>query len=117
MRLLLAEDDAALARSLAKGLREHAYSVDVVHDGDAAAVEAVVNEYDALVLDVMLPKRDGIDVVRTLRARHLRTPILMLTARDRVGDKVAGLDAGADDYLTKPIAGPAHRPGIFSSSL
>jgi two-component system copper resistance phosphate regulon response regulator CusR len=103
MRLLLAEDDALLAGSLAKGLRENAYAVDVVADGNTAVVEAVVNDYDAIVLDVMLPKRDGMDVARTLRARDVRTPILMLTARDRVSDKIAGLDAGADDYLTKPF--------------
>jgi two-component system copper resistance phosphate regulon response regulator CusR len=103
MRVLVAEDDALLGESLAKGLREHAYAVDLVSDGDAAIVQAVVNDYDAIVLDVMLPKRDGIEVARTLRARDVRSPILMLTARDRVSDKVAGLDAGADDYLTKPF--------------
>jgi two-component system, OmpR family, response regulator len=103
MRVLVAEDDALLGESLAKGLREHAYAVDLVTDGDAAVVQAVVNEYDAIVLDVMLPKRDGMEVARTLRARDVRSPILMLTARDRVSDKVAGLDAGADDYLTKPF--------------
>jgi len=103
MRLLVAEDDSLLARSLAKGLRENAYAVDVVSDGDAAIIEAVVNAYDAIVLDVMLPKRDGFEVARMLRAREVKTPILMLTARDRVDDKVAGLDAGADDYLTKPF--------------
>src|SRR6516225_9147913 len=99
MRLLVAEDDALLAQSLAKGLRENAYAVDVVGDGDAAVIEAVVNTYDAIVLDVMLPKRDGLEVARALRTRDVRTPILMLTVRD----KVAGLDAGADDYLTKPF--------------
>jgi two-component system copper resistance phosphate regulon response regulator CusR len=103
MRLLVAEDDSLLAQSLAKGLRENAYAVDVVGDGEAAVIEALVNSYDAIVLDVMLPKRDGLEVSRALRARDVRTPILMLTARDRVGDKVAGLDAGADDYLTKPF--------------
>jgi two-component system copper resistance phosphate regulon response regulator CusR len=103
MRLLVAEDDTLLAESLARGLRESAYAVDVVSNGDAAVVEAAVNDYDAIVLDVMLPKRDGMDVARTLRARDIRTPILMLTARDRVSDKIAGLDAGADDYLTKPF--------------
>ena len=103
MRLLVAEDDLPLSRSLAKGLREHAWAVDVVPDGESAVLQAVLNEYDAIVLDVLLPKRDGLEVARTLRARGLRTPILMLTARDRVGDKVAGLDAGADDYLTKPF--------------
>ena len=103
MRILVAEDDALLGESLAKGLRGHAYAVDLVADGDAAIVQAIVNDYDAIVLDVMLPKHDGIEVARTLRARDVRSPILMLTARDRVADKVAGLDAGADDYLTKPF--------------
>jgi DNA-binding response OmpR family regulator len=103
MRILVAEDDPLLARSLAKGLRERAHVVDVVGDGESAFVQAVVNEYDAIVLDVMLPRRDGLDVARALRTRDVQAPILMLTARDLVGDKVAGLDAGADDYLTKPF--------------
>ena len=103
MRLLVAEDDPVLAQSLAKGLRENAYAVDVVSDGEAAVIEGLVTSYDAIVLDVMLPKRDGMEVARSLRARDVRTPILMLTARDRVSDKVAGLDAGADDYLIKPF--------------
>jgi two-component system copper resistance phosphate regulon response regulator CusR len=103
MRILVAEDDPLLARSLAKGLRERAHVVDIASDGEAALVQGVVNEYDAIVLDVMLPRRDGLDVARALRGREVQSPILMLTARDRVGDKVAGLDAGADDYLTKPF--------------
>ncbi len=103
MRLLLAEDDALLSGSLAKGLRERSYAVDVVANGDAAVLEAAVNDYDGIVLDVMLPGRDGFAVARALRERGIRTPILMLTSRDRVTDKVAGLDAGADDYLTKPF--------------
>lgn len=103
MRLLVAEDDALLARSLAKGLREHAYAVDTVADGEAAVTQGVLNEYDAIILDVMLPKRDGFEVARMLRARDVSAPILMLTARDRLGDKIAGFDAGADDYLTKPF--------------
>ena len=103
MRILVAEDDPLLARSLAKGLRERAHVVDIASDGEAALVQGVVNEYDAIVLDVMLPRRDGLDVARALRGRDVQSPILMLTARDRVGDKVAGLDAGADDYLTKPF--------------
>ena len=103
MRLLVAEDDALLARSLAKGLRERAYAVDLVHDGESAIIQGVVNDYDAILLDVMLPGRDGFAVARALRARDVRAPILMLTARDRLGDKVEGLDAGADDYLTKPF--------------
>lgn len=103
MLLLLAEDDHALAQSIAKGLREQGHVVKTVETGDAAIVEAVVDEYDALILDIMLPGRDGLEATRTLRDRGLLTPILILTARDRVGDKVAGLDAGADDYLTKPF--------------
>jgi two-component system copper resistance phosphate regulon response regulator CusR len=103
MRILVAEDDPLLGRSLAKGLRERAYAVDLVHDGESAVIQAVVNEYDAILLDVMLPRRDGFEVARALRARDVRAPILMLTARDRLGDKVEGLDAGADDYLTKPF--------------
>ena len=103
MRILVAEDDPLLARSLAKGLRERAHVVDVATDGESAFVQGVLNPYDAIVLDVMLPRRDGLEVAQALRARDVQAPILMLTARDRVGDKVAGLDAGADDYLTKPF--------------
>jgi two-component system copper resistance phosphate regulon response regulator CusR len=103
VRILIAEDDPLLSRSLAKGLRERAHVVDVVADGESAFVQGVLNAYDAIVLDVMLPRRDGLDVARALRTRDVQAPILMLTARDRVGDKVAGLDAGADDYLTKPF--------------
>ncbi len=103
MRILVAEDDPLLARSLAKGLRERAHVVDVVSDGESAFVQGVVTTYDAIVLDVMLPRRDGLDVARALRTRDVQAPILMLTARDRLDDKVAGLDAGADDYLTKPF--------------
>lgn len=103
MRLLVVEDDAMLGASLARGLREHAYAVDLVSDGAAAVVEAVVNDYDAIVLDVLLPRQDGLGVARTLRERGVSTPILMLTTRDRLADKVAGLDAGADDYLAKPF--------------
>jgi DNA-binding response OmpR family regulator len=103
MRLLLAEDDPYLSAMLAKGLREHAYAVDVAADGDAAVVQAAVNDYDLVVLDVMLPKRDGFAVCRELRRRGVQTPVLMLTARDTLADKVEGLDAGADDYLAKPF--------------
>jgi len=103
VRLLLAEDDAVIAASLAKGLREHAYAVDVATDGDAAVYQAAVNPYDAIVLDVMLPRRDGFAVCRELRRRGLTVPVLMLTARDAVADRITGLDTGADDYLTKPF--------------
>lgn len=103
MRLLLVEDDPVLAAAVAKGLREQAYAVDVAVDGDAAVYQAAVNPYDAVVLDVMLPRRDGFAVCRELRRRGLTLPILMLTARDAVGDRIMGLDTGADDYLTKPF--------------
>jgi len=104
MRLLVAEDDARMAEVLARGLREQGYAVDVAADGAQALYLAAVNEYDALVLDVGLPKADGLAVSRELRRKGRRVPILMLTARDGVPDRVAGLDAGADDYLTKPFA-------------
>src|SRR6478736_915770 len=103
MRLLLAEDDHYLSAMLSKGLREHAYAVDVALDGDAAIGQAAINEYDAIVLDVMMPKRDGFSVCREIRRRGITAPVLMLTARDSVADKVEGLDAGADDYLAKPF--------------
>jgi two-component system copper resistance phosphate regulon response regulator CusR len=103
MRILLVEDNAVIAASLAKGLREEAYAVDVAADGDAAVYQAAMNPYDAIVLDVMLPKRDGFAVCRELRRRGLAVPVLMLTARDAVSDRIAGLDTGADDYLTKPF--------------
>ena len=103
MRILVAEDDALLAQSLAATLRENAYAVDVAADGATAELQAILNDYDAIVLDVALPRRSGLEVARALRARGVLAPILMLTARDTVRDKVAGLDAGADDYLTKPF--------------
>ena len=104
MRLLLAEDDPSLGPIVAQGLREQAYAVDLVSDGAAALYLASVNDYDLVILDVLMPKRDGFDVCRSLRARGSRAPILMLTARDAVADRVTGLDAGADDYLAKPFA-------------
>ena len=104
MRILLAEDDPRLNDLLARALRERAFAVDVVTDGESALVEATVNEYDAIVLDVMLPRRTGLEVCAELRRRGRRTPILMLTARDAVRDRVAGLDSGADDYVVKPFS-------------
>jgi two-component system copper resistance phosphate regulon response regulator CusR len=103
VRILLVEDDSRVAGFLAKGLREHSYAVDVARDGEAAAYLATVNEYDLIVLDVMLPVKDGHVVCRELRGAGARVPILMLTARGSVDDRVAGLDSGADDYLTKPF--------------
>ena len=103
MRILLVEDEPRLANLVARGLRDEAYAVDVCSDGREALVQAVVNEYDAIILDVMLPGKDGLTVLRELRERNLRTPVLMVTARDAVADRIAGLDGGADDYLTKPF--------------
>lgn len=103
MRILLVEDDPAIASSMSKGLRENAYAVDVAIDGDAGLYQAAIVPYDAIVLDVMLPKRDGFAVCRELRRRGMAVPVLMLTARDAVNDRIVGLDTGADDYLTKPF--------------
>ncbi len=103
MRVLVVEDDPRLGELVSKGLREQAYAVDLVTDGEAALVESSVNEYDAIVLDVGLPQKSGYEVAAELRRRGHQTPILMLTARDAVPDRVTGLDAGADDYLTKPF--------------
>src|SRR5690348_11392962 len=103
MRLLLVEDDARIARFVAKGLREQAYAVDVSGTGEDALYQAAVNTYDLVILDVMIPAPDGFVVCRELRKSGQRMPILMLTARDAVEDRIAGLDHGADDYLTKPF--------------
>ncbi len=103
MRLLVVEDDTRLADLLARSLRESGYAVDVVGDGDTAVTQAAVNDYDGVILDIQLPRRDGLSVCRELRDRGNPVPILMLTARDAVHDRIAGLDAGADDYLTKPF--------------
>jgi DNA-binding response OmpR family regulator len=103
MRLLLVEDDARIARFVAKGLREQAYAVDVSGTGEDALYQAAVNTYDLVILDVMIPAPDGFAVCRELRKSGQRMPILMLTARDAVEDRIAGLDHGADDYLTKPF--------------
>src|SRR6476620_4814048 len=103
MRILLVEDEPSAARFIAKGLREASYAVDVARDGSAAAELCVENDYDAVVLDVMLPKKDGVTLCRELRASGSDVPILMLTARDAVESRVEGLDAGADGYLTKPF--------------
>jgi two-component system, OmpR family, copper resistance phosphate regulon response regulator CusR len=103
MRLLLAEDDPRIARFVAKGLREQAYAVDVASSGDDALYQAAINSYDLVILDVMIPGKNGFEVCRELRRAGHKVPILMLTARDAVEDRIAGLDHGADDYLTKPF--------------
>jgi len=103
MRLLLAEDDVRISRFVTKGLQEHSYAVDVVAQGNDAVYQAEINDYDLVILDVMLPGQDGFAICRALRGLGKQMPILMLTARDGVDDRITGLDAGADDYLTKPF--------------
>lgn len=102
--MLLVEDDRRLAESLRRSLVESRVAVDVSHNGEDALASATVNPYDVILLDVMLPRLNGLEVARRLRESNVETPILMLTARDAVDDRVAGLDAGADDYLVKPFA-------------
>lgn len=104
MRLLLVEDDRKAARVLARGFGEEGFVVDIAHSGEIGDELAAANRYDAIVLDWLLPSKDGLSVCRGLRSRGILTPILMLTARDSLPDRVSGLDSGADDYLTKPFA-------------
>ena len=103
MRVLLVEDDARIAHFVAKGLREQSYAVDVVGSGKEALYQAAISSYDLVILDVMIPAPDGFAVCKELRSSGQRMPILMLTARDAVEDRIEGLDRGADDYLTKPF--------------
>jgi len=103
VRVLLVEDEPNAARVLAKGLREHAYAVDMAADGETALFQIGTTDYDAVILDVMLPTKDGFEVCRTVRAGGSSVPILMLTARDTVDSRIVGLDCGADDYLVKPF--------------
>src|ERR1700676_1568293 len=104
MRVLVVEDDRRLATSLRRSLMESRMAVDVAHNGEDGLEAASSTPYDVIVLDLMLPKLDGLQVTRRLREHKVETPILMLTARDGVDDRVAGLEAGADDYLVKPFA-------------
>jgi len=104
MRILIAEDNPKLARFMERGLSESSYAVDVVADGAEALDQLAINPYDLLILDLGLPEVDGMQVCRRIRAEGSRVLVLMLTARDATADRIAGLDAGADDYLTKPFA-------------
>jgi two-component system OmpR family response regulator len=127
MRLLVAEDDVKMAGLLKRGLEEEGYAVDIARTGVEALWAGTENPYDAILLDVMLPDLDGFEVCRRLRSQNRWAPVLMLTARDAVPDRVAGLDAGADDYLTKPFSfsellariralirrGPSERPAVL----
>ena len=106
MRILVIEDERKTAAFLAKGLREAGFSVDLAHDGETGLKFALAAKFDLLVVDVMLPRKDGWEVVAGLRRDGMRTPILLLTARDSVRDRVKGLELGADDYLVKPFAFP-----------
>ena len=103
MRLLYAEDEKSLARAVSTILRKNNYSVDVVYDGQAALDYLATENYDGAILDVMMPKADGFEVLRQMRARGDSTPVLLLTARGEIDDRVTGLDSGANDYLTKPF--------------
>ncbi|MBI4314188.1 MAG: response regulator transcription factor [Candidatus Omnitrophica bacterium] len=103
MRILVVEDDSRVASFIRRGLREEHYTVDVAKDGEEALFMAGTGEYDLIVLDLLIPKRSGLEVLRVLRGDRITIPVLILTAKDEPQDKVAGLDAGADDYLTKPF--------------
>ena len=111
MRLLIVEDEVRLAEALAQIMAEQKYQTDVVHDGQHAVDYALCGDYDVIVLDVMLPRKTGFQVVRELRDNKNTTPVLLLTARDEISDKVTGLDCGADDYMTKPFA-PEDRKSV-----
>ena len=103
MRILLVEDNRRLSDALRRTLVEYGYVVDTAYDGVEGEDMAMISSYDLIILDIMLPKRDGFEVCRSLRDQHVTTPILMLTARDALNDRVTGLDSGADDYLVKPF--------------
>jgi DNA-binding response OmpR family regulator len=104
MRILVIDDDRRLTAVIKRGLLEEAYAVDLAYDGEDGEYMAEVNPYDLIILDIMLPGKDGIEVCRELRTKKVNTPILMLTAKDTVEDRIKGLDTGADDYLVKPFA-------------
>lgn len=104
MHVLVVEDDARLAEALARILEDNGYTTDVVHDGEAGVRYGETGTYDVIILDVMLPKADGFTVAQRLRRAHVGTPILLLTARDAISDKICGYDSGADDYMTKPFS-------------
>ena len=103
MRILIIEDEKKIVNFIRRGLKEQKYAVDVSYDGEEGLYMASENTYDLILLDLMLPKKDGIEVCRGLREANIATPILILTARDAVKDRIRGLDAGADDYLSKPF--------------
>lgn len=103
MKILIVEDEVRLAEALGQIMEEQKYQVDIAYNGNDGAAYAMMDDYDVIVLDVMLPGKDGFQVVRELRLNRIQTPVIMLTARDDVQDKITGLDKGADDYMTKPF--------------
>ena len=104
MRILVVEDEIRLNKNIARGLENHGFAVDVAFDGEEGETFARMNEYDAILLDILMPKRDGITVCQNLRAAHITTPIIFLTAKDSIEDRISGLEGGADDYLIKPFS-------------
>lgn len=104
MQVLIVEDDVRLAQAVGKILEENGYQVDMVHDGQSGLDYAETGMYDVIILDVMLPKMDGFEVAKQLRRKKVATPVLLLTARSQISDKIEGLDSGADDYMTKPFS-------------
>src|SRR6185369_13343547 len=104
MRILVVEDEKRVASFIAKGFQEEGHAVDMVHDGEAGSYQAINFDYDVVILDVMLPKRSGFDVISEVRAKKPRLPVIMLTAKEEIDSRIAGLDKGADDYMVKPFA-------------
>lgn len=104
MRILLAEDEVDMSRAISAILSHQGYEVDAVYDGEAAVQQAETNVYDCMIFDIMMPKLDGVSALKKIREEHNMTPVLLLTAKAELDDRVSGLDAGADDYLTKPFA-------------
>ena len=104
MRILVVEDEKKVAGFIQRGLEEEGYSVDVAYDGEEGVQKAEVQSYDVILMDIMMPKKDGLAAIKELREKQIHTPVLCLTARDSVDDKVTGLDIGADDYLAKPFS-------------
>lgn len=104
MRLLVVEDDQTIARAIKDGLEQESFAVDIVHDGEEAYLSAVEDDYDLIILDIMLPGMNGNEVAKKLRGKKINSPILMLTAKGEIPDKVRGLNTGADDYMTKPFS-------------
>lgn len=130
MKILIVEDEKKVAKFIQQGLEEEHYDVDAVHDGESGSKLAQSGNYDLLILDILLPKKDGVTILKEVRAKKLSTPVIMLTAKSATEDKVEGLDSGADDYLTKPFAfaellarirsllrrGPAEKPTLLRAA-